>query len=62
MEIRVNPDKEVAELVRKKVRENDGYCPCKLLKTPETKCLCQDFLNSTEPGLCHCGLYEKVEV
>jgi hypothetical protein len=42
------------------VRLNDGYCPCAVHKTPDTKCICTEFLNQTEPGLCHCGRYEKV--
>ena len=31
----------------KKVKENDGYCPCKLVKTPQTRCMCQEFINET---------------
>ena len=58
MKIHTNPDKEHVESVRKALRENDGYCPCRLEKTPETKCMCQEFLNSGS-GMCHCGLYIK---
>lgn len=57
----VNPDAFVAEKVREKVKENDGYCPCMLEKTEETKCPCRNFLNSKELGECHCGLYCRVE-
>ena len=28
------------------------YCPCKLLKTPDTKCPCKDF---REGRGCDCG-------
>ena len=41
------------------VRLNDGYCPCMVNKTPDTKCPCKDFREMTEGG-CHCGRYEKV--
>lgn len=52
--IQVNPS--IAELVQ----QNDGYCPCAVQHTPETKCICKDFIEQKEPGLCHCGRYEKV--
>lgn len=48
----------VAELVK----ANSGYCPCAIDKTPDTKCMCKEFRECPAPGLCHCGLYKKVEV
>lgn len=42
------------------VQQNDGYCPCAVFKNPETKCMCKEFREQKEPGLCHCGRYEKV--
>ncbi len=42
------------------VRLNDGYCPCAVHKTFDTKCMCKEFREQKEPGLCHCGRYEKV--
>ena len=59
MKIRTNPDKEIVKNVREKLRENSGYCPCKLLKIPENKCMCKEFLELTTEGECHCGLYIK---
>lgn len=41
------------------VAENDGYCPCMVNKTPETKCPCKAFREQTE-GVCLCGRFEKV--
>lgn len=61
MKITVNSDTEVVNKIRQKLKENDGYCPCRLTKTLETKCMCKEFIESTEKGLCHCGLYEKVD-
>ena len=43
------------------VRLNDGYCPCAVFKNPDTKCICKEFREQEEPGICHCGRYEKVE-
>ena len=61
MRIKVSDDKEMVDLVRKKLKENQGYCPCKLIKSEDTKCICKEFREQTEPGECHCGLYVKVE-
>lgn len=61
MKIVLNPDLEVAAEIKERVIANDGYCPCRLSKTPDTKCMCKDFREQEEPGLCHCGLYLKTE-
>lgn len=58
MTIKQNPDKEYAKQVRTKLKENDGYCPCRLEKTEDTKCMCKEF-KEMEEGMCHCGLYIK---
>ena len=61
MRVTLNSNKEMVEVIRKKVKENDGYCPCKIEKTPETKCMCKEFLETVEQGECHCGLYVKIK-
>lgn len=53
--------KVVESSIRELVKKNDGYCPCAVAKTPDTKCMCKEFRDKNTPGLCHCGLYEKVE-
>ena len=60
MTIKFTNDKEHVKEVLKKLRENDYYCPCRLEKTKDTKCMCKEFQQQTE-GVCHCGLYEKVK-
>lgn len=62
MKIKVNEDKVLVEKIRAKLKENGGYCPCRLKKTEDTKCMCKEFIESNEPGPCHCGLYIKEEV
>lgn len=60
MTIKQNPDKEYAKQVRTKLKDNDGYCPCRLDKTEDTKCMCREFreqIAKEEYGMCHCGLY-----
>ena len=43
MRINVNPDRDIAEAVQQGLKRNNGYCPCVLEKTPDTKCMCKDF-------------------
>lgn len=60
MKIKTNPaltDADVQEF-RASVKANEGYCPCRLEHTPDTKCMCKEFRDQ-ESGLCHCGLYYK---
>ena len=59
MRIIENPDREYAQEVRRQIKSNSGYCPCSLVKTKDTKCMCRDF-REMEEGLCQCGLYIKV--
>jgi len=42
-EIAQNPDFEHAAKVIKAIKDNNGYCCCKLDKTPDTKCMCKEF-------------------
>lgn len=60
MRIYKNPDKEYADEVAIRIKKNNGYCPCALLKTPDTKCRCKAFRDQVErgeEGACHCGLW-----
>ena len=41
------------------IRANDGYCVCAIEKTPDTKCMCNEFREIEEDCICHCGLYQK---
>ena len=58
--IKLNENKELVEIIRKQLKENDGYCPCSLLQNEDTKCMCKEFREQTE-GECHCGLYVKIK-
>ena len=57
--IKVCSDKEHVALIREQLKKNGGYCPCRLVKNEDTRCICKEFMEQTE-GVCHCGLYEKV--
>lgn len=52
-----NPDTEFVKNFKKKLKDNNGYCPCRPVKTPETKCQCLEYKTT---GECICGLFIKV--
>lgn len=41
--IKINEDKEYVIKVKKKLEENSGYCPCKIERNENTKCMCKEF-------------------
>lgn len=45
--------------IEQKLKENGGYCPCSIIQSEDTKCMCKEFREKTTIGLCHCGLYFK---
>ena len=63
MKIEFNKDKKMVEMLQEGLKRKDGYCPCKLEKVPENKCMCQEFRDQiADPnfeGYCHCRLYYK---
>ena len=60
MKISLNPDREFVREIKKELKNNGGYCPCRLTRTPDTKCMCKEF-REQKSGVCHCGLYIKEE-
>lgn len=56
--IKINEDIELVKEIRKQLKENDGYCPCRIEKIPDNKCMCKEF-REQKIGECHCGLYVK---
>ena len=63
MRVRKNPNEEIVEAVKLALEQNDGYCPCQIEHTDDTKCMCKDFRDKIDDeeflGECHCGLYVK---
>ena len=63
MAVRYNDDKAVVEQIKAGLKAKGGYCPCKVLKTEENKCICEEFrAQIADPnfeGYCHCRLYYK---
>ena len=63
MRIRLNEDKNIVATVREGLIAKGGFCPCRVGKKPEFKCMCEEFRNQiADPnfeGLCHCKLFYK---
>lgn len=58
MKIELSKDKELVAEIKAKLKETGGYCPCRLERNENTKCICKDF-REQKSGECHCGLYVK---
>ena len=63
MAVRFNENKEIVAHVKQGLKEKYGYCPCRLGKAEEYKCICKEFREQiADPdfeGYCHCMLYYK---
>lgn len=63
MKIRLNDDQKVVEAVKAGLKAKGGYCPCRLAKTEDNKCMCKEFRDQIADenfeGYCHCLLYYK---
>ena len=63
MKIKINPDKEIADLIKEGLKKKGGYCPCRNEMTEDYKCMCKEFRDQiADPdfeGFCHCYLYYK---
>ena len=63
MGIRLNTDEETVRIVREGLKAKDGYCPCRLEKNEDNKCICKEVREQmADPefeGYCHCMLYYK---
>ena len=63
MKITLNPDENIVNAIKEGLREKGGYCPCRLEKSEDTKCICKEFreqMNDPDfEGYCHCMLYYK---
>lgn len=63
MAVRLNEDKAMVEKIREGLKAKGGYCPCRLERTEDNKCICKEFREQmNDPnfeGYCHCMLYYK---
>lgn len=63
MKITLNPDAEIVATVKEGLKQKGGYCPCRVGKSEDIKCMCKEFREQiADPefeGFCHCMLYYK---
>ena len=63
MAVRFNENEEIVKTIKEGLKQKGGYCPCRLGKAEEFKCICKEVREqSGDPdfeGYCHCLLYYK---
>ena len=63
MKIRFNENKEIVDSIKEGLKMTGGYCPCRVSRTEDYKCMCREFREQiADPdfeGYCHCLLYYK---
>lgn len=63
MKVRLNEDAATVARVQEGLAAKGGYCPCRVGKKEEYKCICEEFRRQiADPdfeGYCHCQLYYK---
>ena len=47
-------NEEYIEKISAAIVRNDGYCPCRQVRTPDTKCPCKEYRLERK---CECNLY-----
>lgn len=55
---KINVDEKHVDLIIKGLLKGNGHCPCKIQKTDENLCPCDEFIDT---GVCHCKLWIKEE-
>ena len=60
MAVTLNPDKQIVQSVKEGLKRTGGYCPCRLERNEDTKCMCKEFREQiADPNFGHCMLYYK---
>ncbi len=63
MAVRFNENEEIVKTIKEGLKQKGGYCPCRVGKAEEFKCICKEFREQiADPefeGYCHCLLYYK---
>jgi len=60
MKVTFNENKEIVDTIKEGLKRTGGYCPCRLERTEDYKCMCKEFKQQiADPnfeGYCHCLL------
>ena len=60
VKISLNPDEGFVKDMKQRIKDNDGYCPCRVERKNDNICMCKKFRDQVkrgQAGACHCGLY-----
>ncbi len=61
--VRYNDNASIVEKIKEGLKKTGGYCPCRVDKIDENKCICKEFreqiADENFEGYCHCMLYYK---
>lgn len=65
MAVKLNENTEIVAKIKEGLNRTGGYCPCRLQRTEENRCICKEFREQiADPsfeGYCHCMLYYKAK-
>ena len=63
MKVELNKNKDVVKVIQEGLIKTGGYCPCRLMHTPENICICKEFQEQIKDpdfqGYCYCKLFYK---
>lgn len=63
MAVKFNENKEIVKAIKEGLEKTGGYCPCRMERIEENKCICKEFREQIKDpnfeGYCHCMLYYK---
>lgn len=63
MKVTLNENKDIVEKIKEGLKRTGGYCPCRLERSEDNKCMCKEFRDQIKDdnfeGYCHCMLYYK---
>ena len=61
--VKLTDNREYAEKLHAVMKGNGGFCPCRLQRTEDNRCICTEFrAQMADPefeGYCHCKLFYK---
>ena len=43
MKVTLNPSQEIVNTIKEGLKRTGGYCPCRLERIEDNKCMCKEF-------------------
>ena len=63
MKVTFNEDEKIVNAIKEGLKKTGGYCPCRLERTEDNKCMCKEFREQfKDPDFeeyCNCFLDYK---